>query len=213
MGKVLGHDKLEEEQNGNGGASEGASRFIRFDLASPDCVVQVGLPTLDVIYNRFARLFDASLSGMLRQPTNVFLSNNGPLRYSEFINSLPLPSCVSIVELSPLKRPALMVIESSLVFALTDVLMGGRDIPHTKIQGKDYTPIEIEIAQMAVRKALLDLQVAWEPVFPVKPSLVRTEINPQFVAAFPSSDVVIVTNFDVDLEKVSGTIKIVIPYG
>ena len=40
----------------------------------------------------------------------------------------------------------------------------------------------------------------------------RTEINPQFVAVVPPSDVVIATTFDVELEKVSGTIKIVIPY-
>ena len=40
----------------------------------------------------------------------------------------------------------------------------------------------------------------------------RTEINPQFVAVVPPSDVVIATTFDVELEKVSGTIKFVIPY-
>jgi len=56
------------------------------------------------------------------------------------------------------------------------------------------------------------LEKAWEPVYPLKIGYSRTEINPQFVAVVPPSDVVIATTFDVELEKVSGTIKIVIPY-
>jgi flagellar motor switch protein FliM len=60
--------------------------------------------------------------------------------------------------------------------------------------------------------AIDDLEKAWEPVYPLKIGYSRTEINPQFVAVVPPSDVVIATTFDVELEKVSGTIKIVIPY-
>ena len=40
----------------------------------------------------------------------------------------------------------------------------------------------------------------------------RTEINPQFVAIVSPSDVVIATTFDIELEKVSGTLKLVVPY-
>ena len=105
-----------------------------------------------------------------------------------------------------------MVIESKLLYALVDSFFGGNDVPYTKVEGKDFTQIEIRIARKIVMTALEDLEKAWEPVYPLKIGYSRTEINPQFVAVVPPSDVVIATTFDVELEKVSGTIKIVIPY-
>ena len=105
-----------------------------------------------------------------------------------------------------------MVIESKLLYALVDSFFGGNDVPYTKIEGKDFTQIEIKIARRIVLIAIDDLEKAWEPVYPLKVGYSRTEINPQFVAVVPPSDVVIATTFDVELEKVSGTIKIVIPY-
>jgi flagellar motor switch protein FliM len=105
-----------------------------------------------------------------------------------------------------------MVIESKLLYALVDSLFGGNDVPYTKIEGKDFTPIEIKIARRIVMSAIDDLEKAWEPVYPLKIGYSRTEINPQFVAVVPPSDVVIATTFDIELEKVSGTIKIVVPY-
>jgi flagellar motor switch protein FliM len=128
------------------------------------------------------------------------------------MNSLPLPSCLNILRLDPLRGAAVMVIESKLLYALVDSFFGGNDVPYTKIEGKDFTPIEIKIARRVVLNAIDDLEKAWEPVYPLKIGYSRTEINPQFVAVVPPSDVVIATTFDIELEKVSGTIKFVIPY-
>jgi flagellar motor switch protein FliM len=128
------------------------------------------------------------------------------------MNSLPLPSCLNILRLDPLRGAAVMVIESKLLYALVDSFFGGNDVPYTKIEGKDFTQIEIKIARRVVLSAIDDYEKAWEPVYPLKVGYSRTEINPQFVAVVPPSDVVIATTFDVELEKVSGTIKVVIPY-
>src|SRR4051812_3046284 len=170
------------------------------------------MPTLDIIHDRFIRLFRVTLSNALRKMANLSVNSTGPLKFSEFMNSLPLPSCLNILRLDPLRGAAVMVIESKLLYALVDSFFGGNDVPYTKIEGKDFTQIEIKIARRVVLSAIDDLEKAWEPVYPLKIGYSRTEINPQFVAVVPPSDVVIATTFDVELEKVSGTIKIVIPY-
>ena len=170
------------------------------------------MPTLDIIHDRFIRLFRVTLSNSLRKMANLSVNSTGPLKFSEFMNSLPLPSCLNILRLDPLRGAAVMVIESKLLYALVDSFFGGSDVPYTKIEGKDFTQIEIKMARRVVLSAIDDLEKAWEPVYPLKIGYSRTEINPQFVAVVPPSDVVIATTFDVELEKVSGTIKIVIPY-
>jgi flagellar motor switch protein FliM len=195
------------------GGDEGLkSGVVQYDLANQDRIIRGRMPTLDIIHDRFIRLFRVTLSNSLRKMANLSVNSTGPLKFSEFMNSLPLPSCLNILRLDPLRGAAVMVIESKLLYALVDSFFGGNDVPYTKIEGKDFTPIEIKIARRVVLSAIDDYEKAWEPVYPLKVGYSRTEINPQFVAVVPPSDVVIATTFDVELEKVSGTIKIVIPY-
>jgi flagellar motor switch protein FliM len=190
----------------------GGPGVIHYDLANQDRIIRGRMPTLDIIHDRFIRLFRMTLSNSLRKMANISVNSTGPLKFSEFMNSLPLPSCLNILRLDPLRGAALVVVESKLLYALVDSFFGGNDVPYTKIEGKDFTQIEIKIARRLVMTAIDDLEKAWEPVYPLKIGYSRTEINPQFVAIVPPSDVVIATTFDVELEKVSGTIKIVIPY-
>jgi flagellar motor switch protein FliM len=196
---------------GEAGAAGGIG-VVQYDLANNDKIIRGRMPTLDIIHDRFIRLFRMNLSNSLRKMANISVNSTGPLKFSEFMNSLPLPSCLNILRLDPLRGAAVMVIESKLLYALVDSFFGGNDVPYTKIEGKDFTPIEIKIARRVVLNAIDDLEKAWEPVYPLKIGYSRTEINPQFVAVVPPSDVVIATTFDIELEKVSGTIKFVIPY-
>lgn len=185
---------------------------VQYDLSNQDRIIRGRMPTLDIIHDRFIRLFRVTLSNSLRKMANISVNSTGPLKFSEFMNSLPLPSCLNILRLDPLRGAAVLVIESKLLYALVDSFFGGGEAPYTKIEGKDFTPIEIRIARRVVLAAADDLEKAWEPVYPLKVGYNRTEINPQFVAVVPPSDVVIATTFDIELEKVSGTVKLVVPY-
>ena len=204
-------DNRVEDQAPSADAASAAG-VVRYDLANQDRIIRGRMPTLDIIHDRFIRLYRMTLSNSLRKMANISVNSTGPLKFSEFMNSLPLPSCLNILRLDPLRGAAVMVIESKLLYALVDSFFGGNDVPYTKIEGKDFTQIEIKIARRVVLAAIDDLEKAWEPVYPLKIGYSRTEINPQFVAVVPPSDVVIATTFDVELEKVSGTIKIVMPY-
>ncbi len=206
---AVGDNSVESEEEGGEGLKSGV---VQYDLSNQDRIIRGRMPTLDIIHDRFIRLFRVTLSNSLRKVANLSVNSTGPLKFSEFMNSLPLPSCLNILRLDPLRGAAVMVIESKLLYALVDSFFGGSDVPYTKIEGKDFTQIEIKMARRVVLAAIDDLEKAWEPVYPLKIGYSRTEINPQFVAVVPPSDVVIATTFDVELEKISGTIKIVIPY-
>ena len=207
---AVSDNRVDGDEMGEGDGMK--SGVVQYDLANQDRIIRGRMPTLDIIHDRFSRLFRVTLSNALRKMANLSVNSTGPLKFSEFMNSLPLPSCLNILRLDPLRGAAVMVIESKLLYALVDSFFGGNDVPYTKIEGKDFTQIEIKIARRVVLSAIDDYEKAWEPVYPLKVGYSRTEINPQFVAVVPPSDVVIATTFDVELEKVSGTIKVVIPY-
>lgn len=187
-------------------------KVVSYDLTSQDRIIRGRLPQLEVIYEKYMRAFRVSLSGALRKIASISLTSTEFLKFGEFINTLPMPTCMSVLRFNNLRGSALMVIESKLAYALVDSFFGGADRPYTKIDGKDFTPIELSIVRKVVELAIHDLENAWSSVEKIGCSFVRTEVNPQFVGIVPPTDVVIASTFDVELENATGTISMVIPY-
>lgn len=185
---------------------------VVYDLTSQDRIIRGRLPQLDVIYEKFMRSFRVSLSSALRKIAALNHASTDFLKFGEFINTLPMPTCMSVLRFNALRGSALLVIESKLAYALVDSFFGGDDRPYTKIEGKDFTPIELSIVKKVVELAIDDLEQAWASVEKIDCSFVRTEVNPQFVGIVPPTDVVIASTFDVELENANGTITLVIPY-
>jgi flagellar motor switch protein FliM len=197
---------------GGGHSSFEGDDIAPYDLTNQDRVIRGRMPTLDLIYERFIRLFRMSLSNSLRKMASISIISTDLLKFGEFVNTLPIPSCMCIMRFESLKGPALLVFESKLAYALVDSYFGGTDRPYTKIEGKEFTRIELSIMEKVMELAIKDLEDAWIPVHKTDVTYLRTEVNPQFVGVVPPSDVIISTTFEVELENASGTIALVIPY-
>lgn len=205
-----------KSDDGGGKSSKSSGDVQRkvdsYDLTSQDRIIRGRMPQLEVIYEKFMRSFRVSLSGALRKIASITLTSTEFLKFGEFINTLPLPTCMSVLRFNNLRGSALFVIESKLAYALVDSFFGGADRPYTKIDGKEFTPIELQIVRRVVELAIGDLENAWASIEKIGCAWVRTEQNPQFVGIVPPTDVVIASTFDVELENATGTISIVIPY-
>jgi flagellar motor switch protein FliM len=195
----------------NGSVSQDKN-IITYDLTSQDRIIRGRLPQLEVIYEKFMRSFRVSLSASLRKIASITLTSTEFLKFGEFINTLPIPTCMSVLRFNNLRGSAIFVIEAKLAYALVDSFFGGADRPYAKMDGKEFTPIELQIVKKVVELAINDLEISWSSIEKIDCSFQRTEINPQFVGIVPPTDVVIASTFDVELEQASGTIAIVIPY-
>lgn len=208
---AVSEGEIDTDGSSSGGAKDDRVVVV-YDLTSQDRIIRGRLPQLDVIYEKFMRAFRVSLSSALRKIASLNHASTDFLKFGEFINTLPMPTCMSVLRFSTLRGSALFVIESKLAYALVDSFFGGDDRPYSKVEGKDFTPIEISIVRKVVDLAIDDLEAAWESIHPIECSFVRTEVNPQFVGIVPPTDVVIASAFDVELENANGTITLVIPY-
>lgn len=198
---------------GGSAASEEADANIQpYDLTNQDRVIRGRMPILEIIYERFIRQFRVSLSNSLRKISTISMISTDLLKFGEFVNTLPIPSCMCIMRFNELRGPALIVFESKLAYAIIDSYFGGTDRPFTKIEGKEFTSIELSFMRRVMDMAISDLEDAWAPVHRIDAQYSRTEINPQFVGVVPPSDVIITTTFEVEFESASGTIMVVIPY-
>src|SRR3954467_9770911 len=134
-----------------------------YDLTNQDRVIRGRMPTLDIIYERFIRLYRMSLSNSLRKIATISIISTDLLKFGEFVNTLPIPSCMCIMRFESLHGPALLVFESKLAYALVDSFFGGTDRPYTRIEGKEFTRIELSIMQKVMDLAIKDLEEAWAP--------------------------------------------------
>src|SRR5271169_2959464 len=155
-------------------AGDGEVEVTPYDLTNQDRVIRGRMPTLDIIYERFIRLYRMSLSNSLRKIATISIISTDLLKFGEFVNTLPIPSCMCIMRFESLRGPALLVFESKLAYALVDSFFGGTDRPFTKIEGKEFTRIELSIMKKVMDLAIKDLEEAWAPVHKVDISFLRT---------------------------------------
>ena len=96
-----------------------------YDLTNQDRVIRGRMPILEIIYERFIRSFRVSLSNSLRKISTISMISTDLLKFGEFVNTLPIPSCMCIMRFNELRGPALLVFESKLAYAIIDSYFGG----------------------------------------------------------------------------------------
>lgn len=193
-------------------ANEDEKVVVAYNLTCQDKIIRGRLPRLDVIYEDFVRSFQVSLSSTLRKIVSLNHGSTNFLKFDEFINTLSVPTCISVLKFDIPHGSALFVVGRQLVYALVDNFFGGADRPYTKIEGREFTPIELSIVRRVVNLAIDDLQKAWSSVEIIDCHFVKTEVNPQLVGVIPPTDVVVVSTFDVKLENAYGQMTLVVPY-
>jgi len=204
----VGDGEVETETDDAKESAEGTA----YDLTSQEKIIRGRLPTLDIINSMFSRLFRTTFSSLMRKSVDVSVVSTDSIKFGEFLRSLPLPSSLHIFRMEPFRGHGLMVVESKLVFTVVDNFFGGTGTSEAKITGRDFSTIEIRMIKNVVLAALEDLETAWKPVHPVTNTYVRSEVNPQFAAIVPPSDVVLVLQFDIELETTSGALTICLPF-
>ena len=219
MSQILNQDEVDALLRGLSGGEietetdvpEDDDGIVVFDLSNQDRIIRGRMPVLEIINDRFARLASNAMANALRKRVDVNPVSIDMSKFGDFMRSLPVPTSINIFKMEPLRGNALMVVDTRLVFALVENLFGGSgSVP--KVEGRDFTPIEQAIITRVVRLLLKNMEEAWKPVHDVKIELSRSEINPQFAAIVPPSDVVVVITFEVELENAIGQMVVTLPY-
>jgi flagellar motor switch protein FliM len=205
-----GVDEGEVEVDGDVPLEPGVAQS--YDFNSQDRIVRGRLPTLEMINERFARLFRISLFNMLRRSPEISVGSVQMLKFSEYVHSLFMPANMNLVRIRPLRGTALFVFDPKLVFVLVDNFFGGTGRFPTKIEGRDFTPTERRTVQIILEHLFEDLRKAWEPVLNVSFEYQSSEVNPHFANIVSPSEVVVVTVFHVDLDGGGGDVHITMPY-
>lgn len=191
---------------------EDTSGIRTYDLATQERIVRGRMPTLEIINERFARLFRIGLFNFLRRTVDIAVGTVRVIKFSEFVRNLVVPTNLNMVHVKPLRGTALMVFEPDLVFLIIDNLFGGDGRYHSRVEGRDFTETEQRIIRRLLNVVFEEYEKSWKPIYPVSFEFVRSEMNPQFASIATPNEVVVCVSFDLDLGGHGGEFHICMPY-
>jgi flagellar motor switch protein FliM len=182
-----------------------------YDFKRPERIGKDQMRTLQTLHEGFARGFGAQLSGFLRSIVEVRVATAEQMTYSEFIGSLPNPTCFTLLECSPLDGQFCVELSPLIVYPFLDRLLGGNN-KALVIPPRPMTTIEGRLMRRILGLGLNALSEAWAGVRKIDFDISAMESNPHLVQIVPPNEVVVVIGFEIKLGNRAGTMSLCMPY-
>ncbi len=211
--RVLNQDEIDsllgfDDEHDDAGEKSGIQAILSSALVSYE-----RLPMLEVVFDRLVRLMSTSLRNFTSDNVEVSLDNIASIRFGDYLNSIPLPAMLSVFKAEEWDNFGLITVDSSLIYSIVDVLLGGRrGTAAMRIEGRPYTTIERSLVERMIHVMLNDLSAAFEPLSPVTFRFDRLETNPRFATISRPSNAAIVTRLRIDMEDRGGRLELLLPY-
>ncbi len=171
------------------------------------------LPMLEIVFDRLVRLATTSLRNFTSDNVEVSMESISSVRFGDYLNSIPLPAILSVIKAEEWDNFGLLTVDSSLIYSMIDVLLGGRRVGgQILVEGRPYTTIELALARRMIEVILEDTHRAFEPVTEVNFKLERLETNPRFAAISRPANAAILIELRIEMDDRGGKIEILLPY-
>jgi len=211
-GRVLDQNEIDSllgfDDDDDGGEIHGIQALINSALVSYE-----RLPMLDVIFDRMVRMMSTSLRNFTSDNIEVSLDNITSVRFGDYLNSIPLPAMLAVFRAEEWDNYGLMTIDSSLIYSIVDVLLGGRrGTAAMRIEGRPYTTIEQTLVERMTSVVLEDMCAAFEPLSHVNFTFDRLETNPRFATIARPPNAAVLIKLRVDMEDRGGRLELLFPY-
>jgi flagellar motor switch protein FliM len=211
--RILNQDEIDsllgfDASDGDGEERTGIQAIINSALVSYE-----RLPLLEIVFDRLVRVLTTSLRNFTSDNVEVSLDNISSVRFGDYLNSIPLPAILAVFRAEELDNYGLLTVDSSLIYSIVDVLLGGRrGTAAMRVEGRPYTTIERMLVKRLLELVLQDLGIAFDPVARVQFLLDRLEINPRFAAIARPANAAVLVKLRVDMEDRGGRIELLLPY-
>ena len=187
-----------------------AKKAAPFDFRRPDRIAKSQLRAIHVLHDNFVRNLVSSLSAYLRSYLIVNLVSVEQLSYAEFLECLPSPTCIVALGLRPYDGNAVLEMNSSLIFPILEILLGGNGKSLISLQ-REITEIEQSLLDGLFRIILRDLREAWKGITQIDFSIESLETEPQFLQILAPSEAVVTIAVEIRIGDSVGMMNIAMP--
>lgn len=196
-------DLQEEEQ-------DSFDEYQAYDFRRPTKFSKEQIRTLQIIHENYARIMGNFLTSFLRVPVKLQVVSVAQVSYEEFVFSLPVPTLMTIFNMSKDMGVAMLETNPNFVFTIIDLLFGGEGRQPGKI--RELTEIELSVMRQINEKFLDNLSYAWKGIVQLDPQIESMDTNPQFNQVIASSETVALVTFSAGIQNVQGFVNLCFPF-
>lgn len=171
------------------------------------------LPLLEACIERLVRSLTNTMRKFTLGNVELSLADSTSIRFGNYIESVPLPTLISIFEIPEWNGYGLITIDSPLIYSIIDVLLGGGNSTKSlAIEGRSFTKIEAMLIERLIRLILDEMTTAFEPLSKVTFEHERLESTPSRAMIVHPTDKAVLFKIDVDMDNRGGSAEILLPY-
>src|SRR6185295_2381043 len=211
--RILNQDEIDSLLGFGLGEEDSSGRTGVRAIINSALISYERLPMLEIVFDRLVRLMTTSLRNFTSDNVEVSLDQISSIRFGDYLNSIPLPAIIAVFRAEQLDNFGLVTVDSSLIYSVVDVLLGGRrGGAATRVEGRPYTTIERALVTRMIEVVLSDAKQAFAPLTEVDFRLDRIETNPRFAAIARPPNAAIVVKLRIDMEDRGGRVELLLPY-
>ena len=151
-GAVLTQQEVADLLEGRQQQSDGIKGYLQ--KLSQQNSISGRLPVLDIIVDRFVRALNTTMRNFTSENVDISLDNMYNARFGDVISSLETPVMIGLARSSAWRGMALFCVDSQLIYAVVDVLLGGRSGgDRDSLEGRTFTSIERRLIRRKIGRA------------------------------------------------------------
>jgi len=182
-----------------------------FNLTHPDRG-QFRIPNFDIILDMFCRTYSTSLTNNLQRTFSITRTSLESTEFQNYFMDNNNLGAIGIIEISPLKYGALVILDPKLSFSLIEIMLGASIELDPLHLDRNLTTIELTVLRTLFIDACKDLDRAFSQLLETSSTLIKLENNPRLVSIVEPEAEVIVGTFLVTMGDLSGEIQLVFPF-
>jgi flagellar motor switch protein FliM len=176
---------------------EKEKEVLTFDFRLPHRLSKNQLRTLQAVHENFGESLSSYLVSRLQTNVAINVTLVDQLFYSEYVLSIPSPSCLFIFRIVESDALAILELSPQLVLAMVSRMLGGTNESGNK--PRLITKIEQNIVKGMVARALTDLMKSWKSIATLNFTQERYESEGDFAQIAPTTEIVLVVSFEVTI--------------
>ncbi len=173
-------------------------------------------PMLDVVIDKFHQYASLTLRSFFQSNIEVRILSIKSQTFGDYLDSVALPATFNVFNFEQWESSGLVMVDSSMVNALINILFGGKKIGKIKkerFEGRPFSHLEMNLTNRFVSILLSDLSNAFSFIHPISFKTERQETFPKLVGISANNNPTIVCSFSIEVgETFSGAVDLAIPH-
>ncbi len=181
-----------------------------YDLGAEPKRSMGDLPGLELINEHFGTNLKLALESLLRVEPVVSVAKLSQEKLSDFLGKTTSPLSAVTLTLDPLPGAGLLVIEPQLIYAIVDLLFGGKG-HQSNPPGHIFSATETSIATRLIDIISEQYRLAWASISALNLSARTAYSQVQFVDFVEPREMLMVTRLSINLGEVNGDLFLCLP--